>query len=86
MSQSEKDGFYGEASKHFNEYKRDIFYSSKRAEHLMPLLHVLMYLLINYLYIDKHNKLEELASRLEEYRMLPLPYGLLANELIQVID
>jgi hypothetical protein len=52
----------------------------------MPLLHVLMYLLINYLYIDKHNKLEELASRLEEYRMLPLPYGLLANELIQVID
>lgn len=52
----------------------------------MPLLHVLMYLLINYLYIDKNNKLEELANRLEEYRMLPLPYGLLANELIQVID
>lgn len=50
------------------------------------MLHILSYLLINNRYIDQKNRLKELSDVLDELRMLPVPYGLLAHELIEIID
>jgi hypothetical protein len=57
----------------------------------MPLLHIQLYLLTycpfqNSPSQDKDARLKNYVEELEELRMLPLPYGLLANELVEVID
>lgn len=52
----------------------------------MPLLHIQLYLLTYYRFHDLNQRLRHYVEELEELRMLPLPYGLLANELVEVID
>ena len=56
----------------------------------MPLLHILMYLVTYFRFQDSEKDSEKvfrkLGDQLDELRMLPLPYGLLAHELIEVLD
>jgi hypothetical protein len=49
-------------------------------------MHILIHLLTFYRFFDQKKRLEELALTVEEFRMVPVPYGLLAHELIEVID
>jgi len=51
----------------------------------MPFLHILLYLITNHRCEDTE-LLDKLGDEINELRMLPLPIGLLANELIEVID
>ena len=49
----------------------------------------MLYLLTYFKYkdqTDEKNLLEELGNQCHELRMLPIPYGLLAHELIEVVD
>jgi hypothetical protein len=42
---------------------------------------------MTYFSLNDHKlPLEALASSIHEFRLLPIPYGLLAHELIEVID
>jgi len=52
----------------------------------MPLLHIQLYLLTYNRFHDQNQRLRSYVEELEELRMLPLPFGLLANELVEVID
>jgi hypothetical protein len=57
----------------------------------MPMLHILLYLVTYNRFKDPEDKEERkvfkrLGDCLDELRMLPLPYGLLAHELIEVLD
>ena len=55
------------------------------------MLHILLYLVTYNRFKDPEDKEERkvfkrLGDCLDELRMLPLPYGLLAHELIEVLD
>ena len=50
------------------------------------MMHMLTYLLTYFSLIDQKLPLEPLASSITEFRLLPIPYGLLTHELIEVID
>jgi len=86
METRNKMNFFSEAIKCIKQIKIEIFKNCQPPNNLMPLLHILIYILTYYRFIDTNNRLKNLGEELEELRMLPLPYGLLANELIEVID
>jgi hypothetical protein len=77
-----------EALTHIKWLKIEIFKNSveQALNTLMPLLHIQIYLLTYYQFQDTNHRLKGYVEELEELRMLPLPYGLLANELVEVID
>ena len=52
---------------------------------MLPLYHVLIQLFTYHKFSDKE-KMRALAEETHEFRMLPLPYGLLPHELIEIID
>lgn len=54
-------------------------------EKILPLFHVLIYIFSYFKFTDKE-KMKLLAQKCHELRMLPLPYGLLPHELIEIID
>ena len=70
--------------------KGKIFKEDTSPRNLMPLLHILLYLVTYYRFRDNEKDSEKvfrkLGDQLDELRMLPLPYGLLAHELIEVLD
>jgi hypothetical protein len=70
--------------------KGKIFKEETSPRLLMPLLHILMYLVTYFRFQDSEKDSEKvfrkLGDQLDELRMLPLPYGLLAHELIEVLD
>jgi hypothetical protein len=53
---------------------------------IMPLMHILIYIFTYMPLLDCANDLKKLAESLCELRMLPIPYGMLVNELIEVLD
>jgi hypothetical protein len=53
---------------------------------MMPLFHFLIYLLTYFRYMDSNQRLKQLVEAVREMRVLPVPYGLLAHELVEVID
>lgn len=53
---------------------------------MMPLFHFLIYLLTYFRYVDSNQRLRLLVEEVREMRVLPVPYGLLAHELVEVID
>jgi len=52
----------------------------------MPLCHILIHLILNYSYVNNSEIFEEIAKECHELRMLPLPFGVLPHELIEIID
>jgi len=66
-------------------FKKSIFYDQQRTPGLMPFLHILLYLITNDRCEDT-KILDKLGKEIHELCNLPLPIGLLANELIEVID
>ena len=60
----------------------------KHEDRTMPYFHILLHLFTYNKFMEHYMKSEvqSFANAIHEYRMLPLPYGLLAHELIEVID
>jgi hypothetical protein len=49
-------------------------------------MHILTFALTYFSLVEHKLPLEGLASQINELRLLPIPYGLLAHELVEVID
>lgn len=54
-------------------------------EKVLPLFHTMIYLISYFKFSDK-DKMKILASECHEFRMLPLPYGLLPHEFVEIAD
>ena len=82
------DEFFDQLSKYIHELKERIFKENKDKDaiKLLPLMHMVLYLITYHKYKDQSNLLEELGNQTHELRMLPVPFGLLAHELIEVVD
>lgn len=52
----------------------------------MPTFHILIFLLMNFNFSDNKEVFTELAQVSHELRLMPLPYGLLPHELIEIVD
>jgi hypothetical protein len=52
----------------------------------LPLAHILIHILVFYRFNYHKDTLTEIAQHLNELRLMPLPYGLLPHELIEIID
>ena len=86
----EQQKFYLAACEYLAHLKGKIFKEDTSPRLLMPLLHILLYLVTYFRFQDSEKDSEKvfrkLGDQLDELRMLPLPYGLLAHELIEVLD
>ena len=52
----------------------------------MPTFHILIFLLLNFNFSDNKEVFTELAQVSHELRLMPLPYGLLPHEFIEIVD
>jgi len=52
----------------------------------MPLAHILIHMLVFYRFNYHKETLKEIAHHFHELRLMPMPYGLLPHELIEIID
>jgi hypothetical protein len=57
----------------------------EKIDKILPLFHILI-CAFTYGKFNNKEKMKELASKCHEFRMLPLPYGLLPHEAIEIID
>ena len=55
-------------------------------EKIMPVFHILIFLLLNFNFSDNKDVFSELSQVSHELRLMPLPYGLLPHELIEIVD
>jgi len=55
-------------------------------EKLLPLFHIVTYIIVNFPISDDRVIFKELAAESHELRLMPLPYGLLPHELIEIAD
>ena len=53
---------------------------------IMPLFHILIFIVLNFQFHDNSETFRILAEVSHELRLIPLPYGLLPHELIEIID
>ena len=98
LSDLDKNEFLGQIRDQIKKLKIDILKENKddQAKQIMPLMHIIMFLVTYFLSrcvnshsfnIEKRQEaLETLANEAHELRLLPLPYGLLTHELIEVLD
>jgi len=52
----------------------------------MPLYHIILYMVLNFKFADHKEIFQDLAQTSHELRLMPLPFGLLPHELIEIID
>jgi hypothetical protein len=57
-----------------------------KVQKTLPLFHILLHFFTYFNFSDKEGILKLLTQESHEFRMLPLPYGLLPHEVIEVID
>jgi len=62
-----------------NTHKQDI-------AKVMPLYHIILYIVLNFNFSDHKEIFADLAQVSHELRLMPLPFGLLPHELIEIID
>ena len=53
---------------------------------VLPLYHILIHLVLNFFISESKEVFQNLAQVSHELRLMPLPYGLLPHELIEMID
>jgi len=60
--------------------------SSEFTNKILPLFHIMIYMVLNFSFSENKDIFKELAATSHELRLIPLPYGLLPHELIELID
>jgi len=90
MNEDEKSRFLEEVLKWITSIKKQLFEQMEdTSPHLVnevPIAyHLLVYIFTYYKFLDK-KQMKLIADASHELRMLPLPYGLLPHEFIEVVD
>lgn len=81
-----QEKFFEKICEHLKDLKLQIFKNDDPPNNLMPFLHILLQIVIYNRFRDTKQMYKRIGDELDELRMLPLPYGLLAHELIEVLD
>ena len=50
------------------------------------MFHILIYIILTFNFNDHKEIFKDLAESCHELRLMPLPYGLLPHELIEIVD
>ena len=53
---------------------------------ILPMFHMLIHLVVNYKYTENRAEFAQLSESSHELRLMPLPYGLLPHQLIEIVD
>ena len=53
---------------------------------ILPMFHILINLIVNFKFTDNKNAFANLSESSHELRLMPLPYGLLPHQLIEIVD
>ena len=88
-SEEENNAFIKEVIKELQKYKQRLYeqleLNNEKIEKVLPMFHLLIHLFTYYKFSDRE-LLRILAQEAHELRMLPLPYGLLPHEMIEIVD
>lgn len=60
--------------------------NSENIVKIMPQFHIMIYMILNFKFTENKEIFHELAQVSQELRLMPLPYGLLPHELIEILD
>jgi hypothetical protein len=74
---------------YLTEFKKKLFENmeddGEKIEKILPLFHIILNAFTCFKFTNREY-MEKLAAESHEFRMLPLPYGLIPHEVIEVID
>ena len=84
-TEEENNFFVKKIIDYLKDFKDKLFKQEERKDKVLVLFHVLIFF-FTYFKVNDSNLLNELATISHEIRLLPMPYGLLPHELIDILD
>ena len=60
--------------------------NSENIVKILPQFHIMIYMILNFKFTENKEIFHELSQVSQDLRLLPLPYGMLPHELIEVLD
>ncbi|CDW82225.1 UNKNOWN [Stylonychia lemnae] len=89
MTEEENNRFISKVIEYLAEYKIKLFEQMEDeielCQKILPMFHILKYAFSHLQFTDK-DKMKALAQECHELTMMPLPYGIIPHELIEIID
>lgn len=88
MPEKSRSSVFDNLKAEIDEYKKDLIERMDEdcTYQVLPLYHIMIYMILNFSYADHKEIFKDLATTSHELRLMPLPYGLLPHELIEIID
>ena len=88
-SEEENNRFIHEVIAEIKTFKQKLYEElesrGEKIEKVLPIFHALIHMFTFFKFTDR-KAMEQLAQETHELRMLPIPYGLLPHEMIEIVD
>eukprot|EP00347_Sterkiella_histriomuscorum_P023566 403334151 len=88
-TEEDNNRFIGKVIEYLQEYKKKLYESMEddieTIHKVLPMFLIIKYA-VSYLPFSDKDRLKQLAQECHELRMLPMPYGLLPHQVIEIID